>query len=249
MSSPRSLAPITGYRSVLIRRLTNMLSSVISISPLHHASRALAGAVPRPGVAAFALMALMLGACSTPSPPKPAMVAIGANGNYGYSEVMLEADRYQVSYLTPRLKVSASRSDRDADIVAAKTKAHDLAFWRAAQLGREKGFSALKLVDEHTDTDVNTNVQRSYQPGFYGYGFYGYGYRRYPGGFGPVPWFPGDYPYDYYGPGDYYERTTTSMRVNSRLEVKFFKTSADQAQSIDAVIDDMAKKYGQATYP
>ncbi len=235
---------------MLIRRLTNMLSPVISFALPDHASRALAATMPRPGLTAFALMALMLGACSTPSPPKPAMVAIGANGNYGYSEVMLEPDRYQVSYLTPRLKVSASRSDRDADIVAAKAKAHDLAFWRAAQLGREKGFSALTLIDEHTDSDVNTNVQRSYQPGFYGYGFYGYGgHRRYPGGFGPVPWFPGDYPYDYYGPGDYYKRTTSSLRVNSRLEVKFFKTSEDQAQSIDAVIADMAKKYSQATYP
>jgi hypothetical protein len=235
---------------MLIHSLTQKLSSVILLASFRRVPCALAAVTPRLGIAAFALTVLSLAACSTPSPPKPAMVPIGANGNYGYAEVMLEPDRYQVSYLTPRLTVSNSRSDRDANIVAAKAKAHDLALWRAAQLGREKAFSSLKVVDEHTDTDVNTNVQRSYQPGFYGYGFYGYGgHRRYPGGFGPVPWFPGDYPYDYYGPGDYYERTTSSMRVNSRLEVKFFKTSADQAQSIETVIDDMAKKYSQATYP
>lgn len=196
-------------------------------------------------------LALLMGACSTPSPPKPAMVSIGANGNYGYSEVMLEPDRYQVSYLTPRLKVSASRADREADIVAAKAQAHDLAFWRAAQLGREKGFSALKLVDEHTDSDVSTNIQRSYSPAFYG--FYGFPrYRHYPGGFGPIPWFPDDY-YGYgpWGPYDYYEyqRTTSSLRVNSRLEVEFYETAPKEAQSIDAVIEELSKKYAGTTYP
>jgi hypothetical protein len=209
------------------------------------ASRRRALALPVAG------LLLLMGACSTPSPPKPAMVPIGANGNYGYSEVMLETDRYQVSYLTPRLKVSVSRADREADIVAAKTQAHDLAFWRAAQLGREKGFSALKLVDEHTDSDVNTSTQRSYAPAFYG--FYGVPrYRHYPGGFGPIPWFPGDY-YGYgpwgYGPYDSYERTSSSLRVNSRLEVEFYKTGPQEAQSIDAVIEDLSKKYAGTTYP
>jgi hypothetical protein len=200
----------------------------------------------------IALMGLLLAACSTPSPPQPAMVPMGPSGNYGYSEVMLQPDHYQVSYLTPPIKVSIDRTDRESEIAAAKTKTHDLALWRAAQLGREKGFSALKITDEHTDTNVNTNVQRSYQPSFYGY--YGYGYqRRYPGGFGPVPWFPGDYPgyYPYdYGPGygDYYERRRSSVNVDSRLDVQFFKAIQDDAQSIDTVIDDMTKKYAQATW-
>lgn len=176
------------------------------------------------------------------------MVPVGTSGNYGYTDVMLEPDRYQVSYQTPSLKAANSRADREAEIVAEKARAHDFALWRAAQLGQEKGFAALKILNEHADSDVNTNIQRSYQPGFYGY--YGYGlHRHYPGGFGPVPWFPGDYPYGYW-PGDYYyKRTTTSLRVNTRLEVKFFKTSVEDSQNIDTLIADMSKKYPQATYP
>ena len=225
---------------------TQLLSFVSGIARAHRrAGRPLKG--PHLAAIAFCAASLLLAAC-TPSPPKPAMVAVGANGNYGYTEVMIEPDRYQVSYLTPRLKVSNSRTDRDAEIVAEKARAHDLALWRAAQLGRDKGFAALKILEEHTDSDVDTNVQRSYRPGFYGY--YGYGsHRYYPGGFGPVPWFPGDYPYGYW-PGDYYyQRTTSSLRVNSRLEIKFFKTGAEGSRNIDDIIADMSKRYAEATYP
>jgi len=233
---------------MFVPTFTQMLSLVIRLlSCRRDADPAVRAAALH--VAAIFLASLSLAAC-TPSPPKPAMVQVGANGNYGYSEVMLEADRYQVSYQTPRLKVSNSRADREADIVAEKARAHDLALWRAAQLGQEKGFEALQIMEEHTDSDVDTNVQRSYQPSFYGY--YGYGYHShhyYPGGFGPVPWFPGDYPYGYWPDDYYYQRTTSSLRVNSRLEIKFFKTSAEGSQNIDAIIADMSKRYSQATYP
>jgi hypothetical protein len=234
---------------MFVLTFTQMLSLVMRPPSSRRCAHRAAGQ-PRYLAVSMLLASMLLAACSTPSPPKPAMVAVGTNGNYGYAEVMLEPDRYQVSYLTPRLKVSNSRADREADIVAEKARAHDLALWRAAQLGREKGFAALKIVDAHTDSDVDTYVQRSYQPSFYGY--YGYGYRpyrHYPGGFGPVPWFPGDYPYGYWPDDYYYQRTTSSLRVNSRLEIRFFKTSTEGAQSIDAVIDDMSKKYAQATYP
>jgi hypothetical protein len=234
---------------MFIPNFTQMLSLMTPLPAARRSGRrAVAAILHRAGAASAAIATLLLAACSTPSPPKPAMVPMGSNGDYGYTEIMLEPDRYQVSYQTPRLRVSTSRADREADIVAAKARAHDLAFWRAAQLGREKGFVSLKLVDEHTDSDVNTNVQRNYGPAYYGFYGYGYGYRPYRHGFGPVPWFPGDYPYGY-GPGGYYQRTTSSLRVNSRLEIKFFETSEKDAQSIDDVIADMSKKYSQATYP
>jgi hypothetical protein len=228
---------------------TQLLSFVSGIARTHRR----AGRPPKgPHLAAIAFCgaSLLLVAC-TPSPPKPAMVAVGANGNYGYTEVMIEPDRYQVSYLTPRLKVANSRADQEAEIASEKARAHDLALWRAAQLGRDKGFAALKILDEHIDSDVTTNIQSTYPPGFYG--FYGYGYRPYhhypyPGGFGPIPWFPGDYPYGYW-PGDSYRRTSSSLRVNSRLEIKFFKTGAEESQKIDDIIADMSKRYAEATYP
>lgn len=244
---------------MFISSFTQMLSPSI-LPPLsrHSGRRSVATGLHRARAVSIAIAAAMLlAACST-APAKPAMVPIGADGNYGYNEIMLESDHYQVSYLTPRLQVAVSRADREADITAAKAQAHDLALWRAAQLGREKGFSVLKLMNEHTDTNVDTNVQRGYDPAFYGYG-YGYrSHRYYPSGVGPFSGFAGDRawgygPYDSYSPYGFapgsYGRATSSMQVNSRLEVKFFKTSTEQAQSIDTIIEDMSKKYTQATYP
>jgi hypothetical protein len=235
---------------MLSAAFTQMLSPVMRVLPARRGRRASAGSLRRIANGPILAATWLLAACSTAPEPKPAMVPIGANGNYGYDAVMLASDEYQVSYVTPRLKVPLNRVDRDTSIAAEKQRAHDFAFWRAAELGREKGFSAMKQLNDHTDTNIDTNVRRDYSPGFYGFYGYGYGpYRRYPGGFGPVPWFPGDYPYGYGPGGYYYERTTTSMRVNSRLDIKFFKTAAEQAQSIDAVIEAMTKKYNQATYP
>jgi hypothetical protein len=230
---------------------TQMLSSVRRVSPPPRRDRrAMTGSLSRVASGSILAAALLLAACSSTPAPKPAMVPISANGNYGYDAVMLTTDEYRVSYMTPRLKVPLNRVDRDVSIASEKQRAHDFAFWHAAELGHEKGFTAMKQLNDHTDTNIDTNVRRDYGPGFYGFYGYGYGsYRHYPGGFGPVPWFPGDYPYDYGPGGYYYERTTTNMRVNSRLDIKFFKTATDQAQSIDAVIEEMTKKYNPATYP
>jgi hypothetical protein len=221
------------------------------LSPTMQHLRNLDGSTPSARVAAL-LLAVLLAACSaTPSPPRPAMVPLGSANDYGYSEVRLQDDRYQVSYISPRQRVSASRSDREAEVARERTRAHDFALWRAAQLAQEKGFVALEVLEEHTDSDVDVTVGRGYRPDPFFYGYYGYRdpwyWRR--------PWYPyrpgyfGDPFYDpFYGPGYYYERPHASLRVSARLVVRFFKTTGDDARAAADISAEMTKTYGAPVY-
>lgn len=207
---------------------------------------------PTPAACAALLLAGLLAACATASVPKPAMVPLGGANDYGYSEVKLQDDRYQVSYRTPRQRVSTSRSDREAEVAAARARARDLALWRAAQLGQEKGFAAVKVLEEQTDSDVDVTVDRGYRADPFFYGLYGYHddplyWRR--------PWYPyhpgyfSDPFYDpFYGPGGYYERPRATLRVSARLVVRFFKQASEDARATTDIIAEMTKKYGSLVY-
>jgi len=104
---------------------------------------AIAGAIP------------VLAACATTTPYQPRE---GSRG-YGYSEQMLESNRYRVNYTgnssTPRETVE------------------NYLLYRAAELTLQHGYSYFKMVQQ--DTDRNTEYRHSFSGG-YG-GFYG-GYCR-----------------------------------------------------------------------
>src|SRR5258707_124443 len=99
---------------MFISSFTQMLSPPTRpLLPRQSGRRSVSTSLHRARAVSIALSAaLLLAACSTPAPSKPAMVPVGANGNYGYDEIMLEPDHYQVSYLTPQLRVAVSRADR-----------------------------------------------------------------------------------------------------------------------------------------
>jgi len=191
-----------------------------------------------------AVLLLGLAGCSNSySPPRPAMVSLGAVGDYGYSDIRLSENRYEIRYVEPRLRVSTSRDDRETAIEAAKQRSYDLALWRAAQLAVEKNYAALKVEQDHRDADIDvtTRSYRSYPP-LMGFGWYGY--QR--------PWFPYHYgygAYPWYIDDAYVSRPSASARVSVRLIVKFEDKVGEDNLDAAATIEQMRQRYAATTFP
>lgn len=107
---------------------------------------------------------IFLGACTTPAPPRPAMVPLGAGGDFGYSSRDLAADRIEVTYRGDAVSVSVSNPRDDSRTKAELDKAHDLALWRAAQIASERGKAGLKIESEQRDSDVEVQRRSYYRP-------------------------------------------------------------------------------------
>jgi hypothetical protein len=100
------------------------------------------------------LLAVAAG-CSSERQPQlvPAMAALSATGDYGYSETALAPDLYEVSFLTPSLSAHGDPED-DYGLIGERQRAYDLALWRAAQLALEGGYAAVRIESESRDVDV-----------------------------------------------------------------------------------------------
>ena len=198
---------------------------------------------PRALLALSALLgALALGACTTPAPPKPAMVPLGQTGDFGYSAQDLDANRIEVTYTGASVKVPTDASRNDPSVRAELAKTRDLALWRAAQIADERGMAAMKIEKESSDTDVNVRrdyVARPY-PFAYGPGFCcGYGYRHY--GYYGSPWWFNDYPY-YYAPVK-----RAAGRVTTTLTVQLFKVRNVDDSTQLSVADTLNKMKTERT--
>jgi hypothetical protein len=113
----------------------------------------------RPALSRSLLAAVLLAvaACSsTQHQPVlvPAMAALSATGDYGYSETELAPDRYEVSFVTPSLSAHGDPED-DYGLIGERQRTYDLALWRAAQLAQEKGYPALTVETESRDVAVD----------------------------------------------------------------------------------------------
>jgi hypothetical protein len=197
------------------------------------------------------LMLVLVAGCSTvQTPPRPAMVALETNGDYGYSETRLADDQYQVRYVEPRLQVSTASSDRKTAIDAAKQRSYDLALWRAAVLAQGQGFVALQVVQDRRDADVDVSNTRRYRQlsPFMGFGYYGYPIH------GDRPWLPyhyDEYPYFPYYPyeDDYFDRQAASARVSATLTVKFLNDEQAGALNAAATAAGLERRYADTTFP
>jgi hypothetical protein len=173
----------------------------------------------RPKALALAALlgALALGACTTPAPPKPAMVPLGQTGDFGYSAHDLDSNRIEVTYTGASVKVPTDASRNDPSVQAELAKTRDLALWRAAQIANERGMAAMKIEKESSDTDVNVRRDYVQRPYPFAYGGFCCGYRRYGYGYYGSPWWFNDYPY-YYAPVK-----RAAGRVTTTLTVQLFK--------------------------
>jgi hypothetical protein len=111
-----------------------------------------------------AVLLISLAACATPAPPKPAMVALGTSGDFGYSSKDLGSDRVEVTFRGDAVKVSVSNPRDDARTKMELDKARDLALWRAAQIAEERGKPGFKIENEKRDSDVEVQQRSYYRP-------------------------------------------------------------------------------------
>jgi hypothetical protein len=111
-----------------------------------------------------AVLLISLAACATPAPPRPAMVALGTSGDFGYSSKDLGPDRVEVTYRGDAVPVEVSNPREDARTKMELDKAHDLALWRAAQIAQERGQAAFKIDDERRNSDVEVQRRTYYRP-------------------------------------------------------------------------------------
>lgn len=189
-------------------------------------------------------LGLSLAACTTPSPPRPAMQALSVAGNFGFSDRDIDADTVEVTYRGAQINISASAPRDDPSVLAEKQKVRDLALLRAAHLAQERGMSALRIVNEKTDSDID---QHSYPrcrpapfwggPGYWGYPYgYGYGYRSFYGGW----------------PDDYIctNRRSANVKTTAVLTVDLIAhpVADDQDLSTTDTISRLEKIYAGATY-
>lgn len=132
-------------------------------------------------------LAAMLASCA--SGPKPPLLSpIEQARGYGYRDAQIGPDTYEVIYLGPSQDTLRLAPEADAD--AARTRATDMALWRAAQIAEQRGFRGFRVSQTRSNTD--TYVQ-DYDPYYGPYWGPGWGWRQrwaypYPYAFGPTPY-------------------------------------------------------------
>ncbi|GAA4773593.1 hypothetical protein GCM10023219_21100 [Stakelama sediminis] len=108
----------------------------------------------RPLLAGTALAATLLtGACSTPTPYRPAM----GTGNYqtGYSDQRIEDNRYSVTF--------------SGNSLTSRETVERYLLFRAAQLTLEQGYDYFILTDRNTEKKSNSYIDPDPLMGPYGY--------------------------------------------------------------------------------
>jgi hypothetical protein len=108
--------------------------------------------------------ALLLCACATPEPPKPAMAPFGINGDFGYLERDLAPDRIEVTYRGASVKVDARNPRDDFRNKIELDKAYDLALWRAAEIAADRHKAGLKVEKDSKNSDVDLQRHTYYRP-------------------------------------------------------------------------------------
>lgn len=181
---------------------------------------------------------LILGACATPAPSRPAMAPVGQNGDFGYSERELGPDRLEVTYRGAAIRVSARDPRGDGRAQAELDKAHDLALWRAAVVAKTRGAAAIRIEQETRNSDIDVRSRPVYRPGpLYGPFWPGYGLHG--------------WHHPFYGGGYYTEsRWATARAVVSMVILLSPKVEAGDATllPVATTIDRLSKARGQAMY-
>src|SRR5437773_3638353 len=109
-------------------------------------------------------LSLLAAGCATP-PPKPAFVAYGSAGTFGYSGTKLSDDLYQVTYVTPYIRTATDEAGRAAELAQQKQQAYELALWRAAQLAGKGGYPARQVENPSNDAHVELRRDPDLGPG------------------------------------------------------------------------------------
>lgn len=192
------------------------------------------------------MLAAAVGGCTTPPPPPvPAMTALSANGDYGYSETALAPDVYAVTFVSPSLSAHGA-PDKDYGLDGEKQRVAALALWRAAQLALEQGYPAFRVESESRDADV-TVVDPPAPPPFV------LAPLRTTSG-PPCRW-DCDRPIGYWGDpyfnpvyDEWYRRGHSSGRVTAKLTVKMLPGVVAGAEDAARTAERLRAAYAAATF-
>jgi len=193
------------------------------------------------------VLAVAVGGCASrpPPPPLPAMAALSATGDYGYSETALAPDLYAVTYVSPSLSAHGD-PDRDYGLDGQKQRVAALALWRAAQLALEQGYPAFQVESESRDVNVSVEDPPAPPP------YVSAPLRTTSGS--PCRW-DCDRPIGYWGDpyfnpvyDDWYRRGHSSGRVTAKLTVKLLPGVVDGAQDAAQTADRLRAAYAAATF-
>src|SRR5262245_20972095 len=188
-------------------------------------------------VLAIVALSLLAAGCATPE-PKPAFVAYGTAGTFGYSDTRLSDDLYQVTYVTPYIRTATDEAGRTAELAQQKQQAYELALWRAAQLAEKAGYPAMQVENQSNDANVVLRSEPDFGPAptplYYNYGLGPY-YRPYP---------VYGYPWGYTG----YTRQAAAV-ITAQLRVRLLHDVTKDAIDTKATETQLASRYAKTTYP
>ncbi|WP_395020229.1 CC0125/CC1285 family lipoprotein [Dongia sp.] len=186
-----------------------------------------------------AVLLISLAACAAPAPPRPAMVALGTSGDFGYSSKDLGPDRVEVTYRGDAVLVDVSNPREDVRTKMELDKAHDLALWRAAQIAQERGQAAFKIDNERRNSDIEVQRRTYYRPSpFYDPFWDPYDDPFWPGRRHRAFLYGG-----YGGPFPYTQQQVRSAtaRAEITLTVTFYPEYDPKAEDVLSTADTLAK--------
>lgn len=110
------------------------------------------------------MLAGALSACE--APPPPLLSPLQATGEYGYADLALGDNRYQVSYTGPSQRSLRSPEAREQIGAAERAQASDFALWHAAQIALAQGFAGFRTSNVRTNVDstVDDDYDSLYGP-------------------------------------------------------------------------------------
>ena len=185
----------------------------------------------------IAVLLISLAACTTPAPPKPAMVPLGTGGDFGYASKDLATDRIEVVYRGDAVSVSVSNPREDSRTKAELDKAHDLALWRAAQIANERGKAGLKIENEQRDSDVEVQRRSYYRPS----PFYDPFLDPYDDPFWPRHGFYHHHPFYDDWPYSYQQVRTATARAEITLTVVLYQAYDPKVEGMLSTAETLAK--------
>jgi hypothetical protein len=108
------------------------------------------------------VLTVALSSCQIPPAPPLLSPIEATNGEYGYADLPLGENRYQVSYAGPSQRGLRSTEARQQVAAAERAQAFDFALWHASQITRAQGYTGFRV--SNVRTNVDSMVEEDYDP-------------------------------------------------------------------------------------
>jgi hypothetical protein len=163
----------------------------------------------------------MIAAACAEVPPRPLLSAWSEAPSFGYQDRRRDDTHVEVTYTTPFERTVLDEDRRGPADQRLRALATDIALWRAAEIGRDGGFPALKVTSSTTSTKVRV-YDESTPPRYILAG---------PQGGALIPVSPQR------------EERSAWLQGVATLDVEFERAKGEGAYDVAATIDRLSKTY------